>query len=87
MLLVLVHSLARMPLSLTGPSLVQRMLITKPWNACALLMIFLCPQRELNAVDFKVSADMKFVLLISDVRPGWRHARLARYHVYDVINR
>ncbi|CAG9792606.1 unnamed protein product [Diatraea saccharalis] len=43
--------------------------------------------RELNAVDFKVSADMKFVLLISDVRPGWRHARLARYHVYDVINR
>lgn len=44
-------------------------------------------QRELNAVDFKVSADLKFVLLISDVRPGWRHARLARYHVYDVINR
>ncbi|PZC79336.1 dipeptidyl aminopeptidase-like protein 6 isoform X1 [Helicoverpa armigera] len=43
--------------------------------------------RELNAVDFKVSADLKFVLLISDVRPGWRHARLARYHVYDVINR
>ncbi|KAF9409670.1 hypothetical protein HW555_011024, partial [Spodoptera exigua] len=44
-------------------------------------------KRELNAVDFKVSADLKFVLLISDVRPGWRHARLARYHVYDVINR
>ncbi|CAB3244826.1 unnamed protein product [Arctia plantaginis] len=44
-------------------------------------------RRELNAVDFKVSADLKFVLLISDVRPGWRHARLARYHVYDVINR
>ncbi|CAH0402967.1 unnamed protein product [Chilo suppressalis] len=44
-------------------------------------------ERELNAVDFKVSADMKFVLLISDVRPGWRHARLARYHVYDIINR
>ncbi|XP_041972350.1 inactive dipeptidyl peptidase 10 isoform X2 [Aricia agestis] len=43
--------------------------------------------RELNAVDFKVSADFKFVLLISDVRPGWRHARLARYHVYDVITR
>ncbi|CAG4939854.1 unnamed protein product [Colias eurytheme] len=43
--------------------------------------------RELNAVDFKVSADLKFVLLISDVRPGWRHARLARYHVYDVITR
>ncbi|KAJ0171585.1 hypothetical protein K1T71_013135 [Dendrolimus kikuchii] len=43
--------------------------------------------RELNAVDFKVSADLKFVLLISDVRPGWRHGRLARYHVYDVINR
>ncbi|XP_063629085.1 inactive dipeptidyl peptidase 10 isoform X1 [Cydia splendana] len=43
--------------------------------------------RELNAVDFKVSADLKFVLLVSDVRPGWRHARLARYHVYDVINR
>ncbi|KAL4717506.1 hypothetical protein ACJJTC_000655 [Scirpophaga incertulas] len=43
--------------------------------------------RELNAVDFKVSADMKYVLLISDVRPGWRHTRLARYHVYDVINR
>ncbi|XP_060807128.1 inactive dipeptidyl peptidase 10 [Amyelois transitella] len=43
--------------------------------------------RELNAVDFKVSFDMKFVLLISDVRPGWRHARLARYHVYDVNNR
>nr|XP_037874086.1 inactive dipeptidyl peptidase 10 isoform X2 [Bombyx mori] len=43
--------------------------------------------RELNAVDFKVSQDLKFVLLISDVRPGWRHGRLARYHVYDVINR
>ncbi|XP_045540478.1 inactive dipeptidyl peptidase 10 isoform X1 [Papilio machaon] len=43
--------------------------------------------RELNAVDFKVSADLKFVLLISDVRRGWRHARLARYHVYDVITR
>ncbi|XP_026494453.2 inactive dipeptidyl peptidase 10 isoform X1 [Vanessa tameamea] len=43
--------------------------------------------RELNAVDFKVSVDLKFVLLISDVRPGWRHARLARYHVYDVITR
>ncbi|KAI5641199.1 prolyl oligopeptidase family domain-containing protein [Phthorimaea operculella] len=43
--------------------------------------------RELNAVDFKVSADLKYVLLISDVRPGWKHARLARYHVYDVINR
>nr|XP_032523806.1 inactive dipeptidyl peptidase 10 isoform X1 [Danaus plexippus plexippus] len=43
--------------------------------------------RELNAVDFKVSSDLKFVLLISDVRPGWRHARLARYHVYDVITR
>ncbi|XP_053617920.1 inactive dipeptidyl peptidase 10 isoform X2 [Plodia interpunctella] len=43
--------------------------------------------RELNAVDFKVSFDLKFVLLISDVKPGWRHARLARYHVYDVNNR
>ncbi|XP_026318271.1 dipeptidyl aminopeptidase-like protein 6 [Hyposmocoma kahamanoa] len=43
--------------------------------------------RELNAVDFSVSADLKYVLLISDVKPGWRHGRLARYHVYDVINR
>ncbi|XP_050667809.1 dipeptidyl aminopeptidase-like protein 6 [Leptidea sinapis] len=43
--------------------------------------------RELNAVDFKVSADLKFVLMMSDVRAGWRHSRLARYHVYDVISR
>ncbi|KAG7301116.1 hypothetical protein JYU34_015522, partial [Plutella xylostella] len=43
--------------------------------------------RELNAVDWKVSPDLKFVLLVSDARPGWRHARRARYHVYDVLNR
>ncbi|GBP01759.1 Probable dipeptidyl-aminopeptidase B [Eumeta japonica] len=43
--------------------------------------------RELNAVEFKVSADQKFVLLISDVRPRWGHVRLARYHVYDVTTR
>lgn len=41
-------------------------------------------QRQLNAVDFKVSSDLRYVLLISDITPVYKYTTLARYHVVEV---
>ncbi|XP_054274362.1 inactive dipeptidyl peptidase 10-like isoform X2 [Macrosteles quadrilineatus] len=40
--------------------------------------------RQLNAVDFRVSSDLKFVLLISDVKKIYTNTFEARYHIYEV---
>ncbi|XP_075238106.1 dipeptidyl peptidase 4-like [Lycorma delicatula] len=40
--------------------------------------------RQLNAVDYKVSSDLKFVLLISDIRKIYTNTFEARYHIYEV---
>lgn len=44
-------------------------------------------QRQLNAVDFRVSSDLRYVLLISDITPVYKYTTLARYHVVEVASR
>ncbi|XP_077283186.1 inactive dipeptidyl peptidase 10 [Arctopsyche grandis] len=43
--------------------------------------------RQLNAVNFKVASNLKYVLLISDERKVYRYTKLARYHVYEIATR
>ncbi|XP_039298256.1 inactive dipeptidyl peptidase 10-like isoform X2 [Nilaparvata lugens] len=40
--------------------------------------------RQLNAVDYRLSSDLKFVLLISDVRKHYTNTIEARYHIFEV---
>lgn len=51
------------------------------------IFFFFYLQRQLNAVDFKVSSNLKYVLLISDVNKGFQFTSLARYHVYEIATR
>lgn len=44
-------------------------------------------QRQLNAVDFRVSSNLRYVLLISDVTPVYKYTKLAKYHVVEVSTR
>lgn len=41
-------------------------------------------QRQINAVDFKVSPDLNYVLLMTDVIKVWMHSFKARYYIYEV---
>ncbi|XP_063230556.1 inactive dipeptidyl peptidase 10-like [Bacillus rossius redtenbacheri] len=43
--------------------------------------------RQLNAVDFKISSDLNFILLISDVRQVHTYSYEARYSIYEVESR
>ncbi|XP_063241591.1 inactive dipeptidyl peptidase 10-like [Bacillus rossius redtenbacheri] len=43
--------------------------------------------RQLNAVDFKISSDLKFALLISDVQKVHKYSFLARYSLYEMETR
>ncbi|XP_046386963.1 inactive dipeptidyl peptidase 10-like isoform X2 [Ischnura elegans] len=40
--------------------------------------------RQLNAVDFSVSSDLQYVLLISDVRKVFRYSFEAKYTIYEL---
>ncbi|XP_046680384.1 inactive dipeptidyl peptidase 10-like [Homalodisca vitripennis] len=40
--------------------------------------------RQLNAAHFRVSSDLKFVLLISDIKKIYTNTFEARYHIYEV---
>lgn len=44
-------------------------------------------QRQLNAVDYKVSSNLKYVLLMADIRKGFKYTKMARYYVYEVASR
>lgn len=39
--------------------------------------------RQYNAIDFKISNDLKYVLLVTDVIVIHEHSRLARYYIYE----
>ncbi|KAF4520671.1 hypothetical protein B566_EDAN006347 [Ephemera danica] len=41
-------------------------------------------QRQLNAINFSVSSDLNYVLLISDVTKVFRYSTEARYNIYEV---
>ncbi|CAH1126725.1 unnamed protein product [Ceutorhynchus assimilis] len=43
--------------------------------------------RQYEVVDFKVSNDLKFVLLISDVVKVYEYTTLAKYHIYELSTR
>ncbi|KAL0277760.1 UNVERIFIED_CONTAM: hypothetical protein PYX00_004935 [Menopon gallinae] len=40
--------------------------------------------RQINAVDYKVSPDLNYVLLMTDVIKIWMHSFKARYYIYEV---
>ncbi|XP_059485201.1 inactive dipeptidyl peptidase 10-like isoform X3 [Neocloeon triangulifer] len=40
--------------------------------------------RQLNAVNFSVSSDLNYVLLVSDVKKVYRYSTEARYSIYEV---
>ncbi|KAK9732357.1 Prolyl oligopeptidase family [Popillia japonica] len=40
--------------------------------------------RQYNALDFKTSKDLKYVLLITDISPVYDHTKLGRYYVFEV---
>ncbi|XP_067000020.2 inactive dipeptidyl peptidase 10 [Anabrus simplex] len=40
--------------------------------------------RQLNAVEFKISSDLNFVLLISDIKKTFKYSFEARYYIYEV---
>lgn len=41
----------------------------------------------MNAVDFQISPDLKYVLLIADVSFIYKYTKVARYYVYEVATR
>ncbi|KAK4884834.1 hypothetical protein RN001_001105 [Aquatica leii] len=43
--------------------------------------------RQYDAVDFKISSNLKYVLLISDVKYNYKYSKLAKYHVYEIATR
>ncbi|XP_060515973.1 inactive dipeptidyl peptidase 10 isoform X2 [Cylas formicarius] len=43
--------------------------------------------RQYEVVDFKVSNDLKFILLISDIVKIYEYTTLAKYHTYDIATR
>ncbi|XP_076260246.1 inactive dipeptidyl peptidase 10 isoform X2 [Rhynchophorus ferrugineus] len=43
--------------------------------------------RQYEVVDFKVSNDLRFVLLISDIVKIYEHTTLAKYHIYEISTR
>lgn len=49
--------------------------------------MFFLLQRQLNAVDFKVSSNLRYILLVSDVTSVFKYTRLAKYHVVEVSTR
>ncbi|XP_049834245.1 inactive dipeptidyl peptidase 10-like isoform X2 [Schistocerca gregaria] len=40
--------------------------------------------RQLNAADFLISSDLKYVLLVYNKKKVWRYSYQASYHVYEV---
>jgi dipeptidyl aminopeptidase/acylaminoacyl peptidase len=40
--------------------------------------------RQLNAVDFRVSSDLNYILLIKDIKEVFRYSYEARYFIFDV---
>lgn len=44
-------------------------------------------QRQYNAIDFKISSGLKFVLLITDVTPTNQYTNVARYFIYERTTR
>nr|XP_018915973.1 PREDICTED: dipeptidyl aminopeptidase-like protein 6 isoform X1 [Bemisia tabaci]XP_018915974.1 PREDICTED: dipeptidyl aminopeptidase-like protein 6 isoform X1 [Bemisia tabaci]XP_018915975.1 PREDICTED: dipeptidyl aminopeptidase-like protein 6 isoform X1 [Bemisia tabaci] len=40
--------------------------------------------RQLNAAEFYVSSDIKYVLLVSDAKQVYTNTRTAKYHVYEI---
>lgn len=44
-------------------------------------------QRLYDTVDFKISSDLKFVLLIKDVKLIYDYTKLAKYDVYEISAR
>ncbi|XP_030754520.1 inactive dipeptidyl peptidase 10 [Sitophilus oryzae] len=43
--------------------------------------------RQYEVVDFKVSNDLRFVLLISDIVKIYEYSTLAKYHIYEISTR
>ncbi|XP_018579653.1 inactive dipeptidyl peptidase 10 [Anoplophora glabripennis] len=43
--------------------------------------------RQYKVVDFKISNDLRYVLLISDVIKIYKYTTLAKYHIYEISTR
>lgn len=44
---------------------------------------FVILQRQYNADDFKISNNLKHVLLITDIKKNFIYSRLAKYYIYE----
>ncbi|XP_044263451.1 inactive dipeptidyl peptidase 10 isoform X3 [Tribolium madens] len=43
--------------------------------------------RQYDAVDFRISSDLRFVLLICEVTKIYKYTTLAKYHIYEIQTR
>lgn len=43
--------------------------------------------RQYDAVDFKISSSLKYVLLVCDVKKVYKYTTLARYYIYEIQTR
>jgi hypothetical protein len=43
--------------------------------------------RQYDAVDFRISSDLRFVLLICEVTKIYKHTTLAKYYIYEIQTR
>lgn len=48
---------------------------------------FFSLQRQYNAADFKISSDLKYVLLITEVEPTNIYTSVAKYYIYERLTR
>uniref|UniRef100_A0A6P7GH46 Venom dipeptidyl peptidase 4 n=1 Tax=Diabrotica virgifera virgifera TaxID=50390 RepID=A0A6P7GH46_DIAVI len=42
---------------------------------------------QYGVIDFKISSDLKYILLISEVKSVFKYTTLAKYHIYEISTR